>query len=141
MALPTLLLVDAHDAARRLHADLLRASGFQVLEAHNGVEGLIRTREQPVDLVVLDLWPFFSASLQMLEGLRRSQATRDVPVLVVTTPVPPSYRERALAAGCTGFVEKPCHPERVLPLVRQALGADAASPPPCNSDGPEARLH
>jgi two-component system, cell cycle response regulator DivK len=119
----TLLVVDSYPAARQALADLLRESGYAVREAHNGMEGLRIARDAAPDLVLVDLWPFFSASVQLMERLRASRGSEPVPVLVVTSVVDAHHRDRALAAGCSGFLEKPCAPQAVLSEVQRILGA------------------
>jgi DNA-binding NarL/FixJ family response regulator len=126
-----MLLVDAHDGSRRALAALLRAQGFQVSEARNGVEGLRTARQRPPRLIVLDPWPFVSASLQMLERLREDGATHDVPVLVLASELRPEHWRRARAAGCAGYLEKPCRPEDALTAVRRIL---AGTTPVAGSD-------
>lgn len=123
-----LLLVDSHDATREALSERLRDSGYEVVGVHNGLEGLRAVRDRAPSLILLDLWPFFSASLQMLERLRAAESTRDIPVLVVTSPVSDAYRARALAAGCAGYLEKPCAPGAVAAAVRRILHTTARDP-------------
>ncbi len=117
MIQPTLLLVDSYHSSRRALADLLRECGYSVIEVHNALEGLQLARERLPELVLVDPWPFVSASLQMIERLRASTPTEHIPVLVLTSSLSPQYRERARAAGCAGYLEKPCPPEAVLTEV------------------------
>ena len=119
---PTLLLVDPDEGSRGALADLLRAVGYSVLEARDGAEGLGMARERLPQLVIADLWPFSGHPVRMVERLRGSAATARVPVLALTTLVAPEYRGRALAAGCAGYLEKPCPADRVLAEVRRILG-------------------
>ena len=123
MSQPTLLLVDSYHASRWALAELLRGCGYSVLEAHNGVEALQLARRHPPQLVVVDLWPFFSASVQMVERLAAAPGDEAVPVLVLTSPVTPPHRTRALATGCAGFLQKPCPPEEVLAEIQRILAA------------------
>lgn len=118
----SILLIDSHSASRTTLAALLRDHGYAVLEAQNGVEGLHHVRHRLPDLIIVDLWPFYSASLQMMERLRKSDIAQ-VPVLVHTSPVSPEYRERALSAGCAGYLEKPTPPDRLLAEMERILRA------------------
>lgn len=118
---PTLLLVDAYDASRHALADLLREYGYAVFEGRNAVEGLHLAREQLPDAIILDLWPFFSASLRMVERLRTSGVTARIPVVVLTSSLTPAYRQRALNSGCAGYLEKPCRSEALHEELRRIL--------------------
>ena len=83
-------------------------------------------RQVPPTLVVVDLWPFFSASVQMVERLS-NRPDEAVPILVLTSAVTPQHRARALASGCAGFLQKPCPPDRVLSEVRRILEGRAGT--------------
>lgn len=111
--------MDSHDGARSALAALLREVGYPVREARNGLEGLRAAREIPPRMVIADLWPFFSASLQMVERLREQDGR--TPVVVLTSAVSPEYRTRAMAAGCAAYLEKPCEPTRVLAEIQRIL--------------------
>lgn len=128
MSRPDLLIIDSYDQSRVALAALLRDSGYAVREARNGLEGLRAAREQVPGLVVVDLWPFFSASLQVIGRLRCWSADAEVPVLVVTSAVAPEYRLRALDAGCAAYLEKPCPADVVLSEVRRLLPPDGSLP-------------
>ncbi len=121
MRQPTLLLVDSYAGSRSALAGLLRECGYTVIEVYNAVEGLKRAHEQQPALVIADLWPFVSASLQLVERLGESGGSGHIPVLVLTSSVSPQYRTRALAAGCAGYLEKPCAPEKVLAEIERIL--------------------
>ncbi len=135
MMQPTLLLVDSYVSSRRALSDLLRECGYSVLDAHNAVEGLQLAREERPGLVIVDLWPFVSASLQLIERLRQSNGSEHIPVLVLTSSLSPQHRIRALAAGCAGYLEKPCGPEEVLAEVRRLL-----NPLPFLESGPPVEI-
>lgn len=123
---PTVVLVDPYDSSRNALAVFLRDSGCEVLEAASGLEGILLLREVVPSIVIVDLWPFFSGALQMLEWLRANQRTRNVPVLIVTSTLSSEYRTRAQKVGCDGFLEKPCAPREVLAEVRHILSSPAA---------------
>lgn len=123
----TILLVDADDPSRQAVTELLREGGHMVIEAGDGLDGLGAAREQKPDLLIVDLWPFFSGSLQMLEALKTDPRTSDLPVLVLTGDISYEQRTRALAVGCEGFLEKPCPPEQVLAETRRILASALAA--------------
>ena len=127
MKQPAILIVDSYNGSRRALADLLREAGYSVFEAPNGIEGLRIARETSPALMIADLWPFFSASVKMVEQLRVSPRTRTTEVLVLTSAVSTQHRNRALAAGCAGFLEKPCCAEDVLAEVSRITSSSSRS--------------
>jgi CheY-like chemotaxis protein len=121
-ARPTLLLVEPYPSARSALADLLRESGYSVFAVPDGVEGVRAARGRRLSLAIVDLSPAASTTLPILERLRGGMPGRDTPVLVLTSSVSAEPRERALAAGCAGLLQKPCSLESVLAEVARILG-------------------
>jgi len=104
----TALVVDDDEGSRRLLATVLKQSGWQVLEATNGEEGVKCAQIVPVDLVLLDLrLPGPIDGLKAVCLLRQDPVYRQVPILAVSASGYDDFRQRALAAGCNAFVSKP----------------------------------
>ncbi len=113
---PKVLIVEDNFDNLELVRFLLERSGYQVLSAINGREGVeIAQREQP-DLIIMDL------SLPEMDGweatsrLKADQATRHIPILALTAHTLPRDRKRALDAGCDGYLSKPI---RIAAFERQ----------------------
>jgi two-component system response regulator MprA len=97
---------------------LLAAEGHEVERVGDGLEALKRAREQPFDLVVLDIM------LPSLDGVgvcRRLRATAQVPVLMLTALSGTSERVRGLDAGADDYLVKPFAYEELLARVRALL--------------------
>lgn len=106
--------------------------GYEVVAAATGEEGLVRIREAPTDLVLLDL------DLPQMDGftvarlLRADPAYATVPIVAISASVMKQEREQALAAGCNDFLEKPFDIAQLRAIVVAALsrpGAPAATIP------------
>ena len=104
----TILLVDDNDDVRRRGKKVLERSGKTVIEASSGEDApkLVETRVP--DLVLMDIrlpgkFDGLEAATRMKEDPRLSR----MPVVALTASVLSSDRERALAAGCSGFISKP----------------------------------
>ena len=116
-----ILLVEDNPLNRELTSDLLELNGYQVLTAGTGEEGLVLAAEQRPDLILLDL------SLPGMDGLevaRRLKANPDlagVPLLAVTAHAAKQDEQRALAAGCTGYLSKPFDPRTFVATVSSFL--------------------
>ena len=129
---PVVLLVDDYPDAREMYAEYLKFSGFDVVEAGNGVEALARAIDRTPDVILMDL------SLPVMDGweatrrLKADDRTKHIPVLAVTGHALTGISEDAKRAGCDGFIAKPCLPEDLTVEIRKVLErgtpGDAFSP-------------
>lgn len=87
-------------------------------EASSGLEAIERVALGPVDLIILDLNMPDMHGLEVLDFLRRHEAYRDIPVIVLTTRSDDASRANALAAGASLYLTKPFAPQT---LAAQAL--------------------
>lgn len=116
-----ILLVDDFVDNREMYALYLNHSGFKVAEAGNGHDALQQAFSLLPDLIVMDL------SLPGLDGweatrrLKDDARTRHIPVLALTSHALEGFSEGARAAGCDGFVTKPCLPEQLVTEIQAML--------------------
>jgi DNA-binding response OmpR family regulator len=111
---------------RRLVADCLRKEGYEVQEAADGGELLLRIEDDlvmrrnpvPVDLFVTDIRMPVYTGLEIVTGLR--EAGLDMPVIIMTAFGNPETRERAEALGAA-LLDKPFKMEQLRALVRRLL--------------------
>lgn len=93
------LVVDDEPLVRELVSDLLRSHGWAVTLAATGEEGLRSATADPPDVMVLDLVLPGLTGFEVVEQLRATPATREVPVIIYTArELEPSERERLLAS-------------------------------------------
>ena len=107
MAGEKILVVEDNAVNRRLAEFLLRANGYQVQGATTAQEAFDRVAADRPDLILMDLQLPGMDGLQATRRLKESPATRDIPVLAVTAYAMRGDQERALAAGCAGYITKP----------------------------------
>ncbi|MFO0554206.1 MAG: response regulator [Polyangiaceae bacterium] len=118
------LIVDDSATMRRIIGRALTMSGLPVrsmLEAEDGRSALELIARAKIDLALLDINMPGMNGIQALEALRESDATADLPVVVVSTEgsAPRLDRVRQLSAG---FVRKPFTPEALIDAVIVAIG-------------------
>jgi len=102
-----ILIVDDNEQNRRLAREVLEFAGFRTLEAAGGVEGLSLALEHRPDLVLMDIrMPDLNGTeaVRMLKEDRRTAAIR---VVALTSSTMKGDRERFLADGFDGYLEKP----------------------------------
>jgi two-component system cell cycle response regulator DivK len=118
---PRILIVDDFDDNRQMYATFMTLAGFDVAEAATGPEGLAMAGRLLPDLIVMDL------SLPGLDGwevtrrLKADPLTKHIPVLALTSHSLDRYMELARAAGCDGFITKPCLPDDLVKEIRRLL--------------------
>ena len=116
MAGERILLVEDNPMNRRVSQFLLKAQGYIVDEARDGQEALDKVKTQLPDLILMDL------QLPGLDGfaatkiIKENEATKQIPVVALTAYAMSGDAERALAAGCDGYITKPID-TRVLPAI------------------------
>ena len=102
-----LLLVEDNPVNRRLAIFLLRSQGYQVREATSAQEAFEILKTEQFDLIVMDIQLPGMDGLEATTKLRAEPATADIPVIAVTSYAMAGDRDKALAAGCSGYVTKP----------------------------------
>lgn len=119
----TVLLVEDHRDSRDIYGTILRHSGYRVLEAADGEECILLAQRHTPDVIVMDLGLPWVDGWHATETLKADPATAAIPVLAVSVHLQEMDRSRARAAGCSGFLPKPCTPGRLLGEVSRILDA------------------
>jgi two-component system KDP operon response regulator KdpE len=127
--LAKILLVDDDAHLMDVIARWLQNEGYEVIKATNGAEALSLTREQHLDLVVLDLK---MPEMDGWETCRRLREFADVPILFLTAYVTEAEVVRALQGGADDFMGKPFSlaelSARLEAILRRARSSEAGSP-------------
>jgi two-component system, NtrC family, nitrogen regulation response regulator NtrX len=121
----TVLVVDDEKNIRRALQLVLEGEGYHVLGAETAGQALavLVSPETPVDLVVLDVQLPDKSGLEALAKLRCDEATRDLPIIVISGHATVDDAVQAIKLGASDFFEKPLARERVLVSVRNVLDA------------------
>ena len=122
-AIPSVLVVDDEKNIRRTLSMVLGGEGYRVLEADSAERALevLSDPEQPVDVAIFDLKLPGMTGLQALERLRADEATKHIPVVVVSGHATVHDAVLAIKLGASDFFEKPLSRERVLVSVQNAI--------------------
>jgi two-component system cell cycle response regulator DivK len=116
-----ILVVEDNDKNLKLTRDVLEWAGFTVEAAITGEDAVAQAQQSVPDLILMDLQLPGIDGHEALARLRNNQLTRNVPVIALTASAMPMDRERALAAGFDGFLEKPISVREFPDQVRQHL--------------------
>ena len=121
MAGEKILLIEDNEVNRRLAGFLLRSQGYQVREAPTAKEAFEILKSEPVDLIVMDIQLPGMDGLEATTKLKAEPATANIPVIAVTSYAMAGDREKALAAGCSGYVTKPIDKTIFLAAISRHL--------------------
>ena len=123
------LVVEDNPLNLKLVRDVLTASGYEVLPAVTGAEGVTLAATCDPDLVLMDLQlPDFDG-YEALRRLREDPALQDVPVVAVTAFAMREDRERAKESGFDGYLEKPISIRELPGQVGAFIGRGRADAP------------
>jgi CheY-like chemotaxis protein len=132
---PLVLMVDDDRSDRELYGTILCYNGFDVLLAGTGTDAVRQARRFAPDCVLLDLGLPERSGLEVAAELKSDPTTGDVPLIVLSGYSRDSMGARALAAGCTAYIEKPTEPTEVLRQVEAVTGR-----PPLSGVGDPPRI-
>lgn len=118
----SILTVDDSASIRVAIRIALTNAGYTVAEAAHGVEGIEKANAGSYDLIVTDLNMPVMDGLTMIEELRRIPAHTGVPIIFLTTESDAAMKDRAKAAGATGWLTKPFDPDQLVRIVKKVLG-------------------
>ena len=121
MAHELILIVDDNEQNRRLARDVLEFAGFRTLEAAGGVEGLALAVEHRPDLIFMDIRMPDMNGTEVVRKLRQNERTAAIPVVALTSSTMKGDRERFLADGFDGYLEKPIRVREFPDQVRSHL--------------------
>lgn len=116
-----ILIADDKAGGRELVRAVLERCGYTIYEAADGIEALRAARNIHPDLIVLDLNMPGVDGFGVIRELRRDSDFARIPVLALTASAMQGDRERAIAAGFTGYISKPIGPSQLRAEVDRLL--------------------
>jgi len=119
-----ILVIEDNSANMALVRYLLSFSGYVVLEAEDGMQGLEAATEHHPDLIICDLQMPRLDGYEVLARLRARPATANFVIVAVTAFSMPNDRQMVLTAGFDGYLSKPIEPERFVSQIEAFLPAE-----------------
>lgn len=116
-----ILVVEDNEQNLYLIRFILEKNGFSVVHARGGIEGVALAVNETPDLVIMDIQLPDIDGLEATRRIRKSTANLDFPIVALTSYAMTGDREKALAAGCTGYIEKPINPETIIREIKKYL--------------------
>jgi two-component system chemotaxis response regulator CheY len=116
-----ILAVDDSPTMRQLVRVTLTRSGYDVVDAEDGSQGLTKATGEAFDLVLSDINMPVMNGLDLVRGLRKLAQYKFTPIVLVTTESQIEKKQEGKAAGATGWIVKPFEPEQLLAVVTKVL--------------------
>lgn len=119
---PLVLIVEDNARNMTLVRDVLGHAGYRTLEARDGEQGVALARSHRPDLILMDIQLPGMDGIEALARLRGNAATAGVPVVALTAMAMKDDRERFLAEGFQGYLEKPIDVQELPRQVAALIG-------------------
>jgi two-component system cell cycle response regulator DivK len=123
---PVILYIEDNPDNRMLVYRLLSAEGFVVHGVPDGPTGLEFVRTQVPDLILMDINLPKVDGYEMTARLKHIPALTHVPIIALTANVMKGDREKTIAAGCDGYIQKPINVDRLADQMWEFLGKRVA---------------
>lgn len=118
----TIMTVDDSTSIRQMVTFTLKNAAYEVVEAKDGKEALVKSKDAGIDMVLTDLNMPNMDGIELIKNLRADPAYKFVPIVMLTTESQDSKKQEGRSAGATGWIVKPFKPEQLLAVVKKVLG-------------------
>ncbi len=115
------LYVEDHPAQSDIMKQMLEFSGYEVVLAGSGEEGIVQAKQSCPDVILMDLRMPGMGGIEAIKQLKKDPAMAGIPVMVISAWTSRRNREEALAAGATKFIGKPVDAKRLKDEINKLL--------------------
>ncbi len=123
MAAKKILLVDDSRTALMMGRTILeKRTSYQCVTAMDGLEAVTKANEEHPDLVLMDVVMPRMNGFEACKKMREQPATREIPIVLLTTRGEESYMEAGFQSGCNDYLTKPVNGEELVRLLHSYLG-------------------
>jgi len=122
-----IMVVDDCRTTRKLLGLYLKAKGFDIVFAENGLDAMEKLATDNINLILSDLNMPYMDGIEFIKTLRSDPYWSHMPIIMVSTEADFEERERAFKAGANGYIVKPVTADMVIEKIRNLLegGHDA----------------
>jgi len=116
-----IVVVEDNETNMYLINFILEKNDYEVIKAPSGEEAIELVAKEKPDLVIMDIDLPGIDGLETTRRIRQSEADGNIPIVALTSYAMTGDREKALDAGCTGYIEKPINPETFMSQIEEYL--------------------
>ncbi|MDP1961192.1 MAG: response regulator [Reyranella sp.] len=118
-----ILVVEDTEDNRQILRDLLGMAGYDMIEAHDGAQGVAMAAEHRPDLILMDIQMPVLDGYEATRRIKADPALAGIPIVAVTSYALSGDEQKARDAGCNDYIAKPYSPRQMLAKVREILGS------------------
>ncbi|MGE0018894.1 MAG: response regulator [Draconibacterium sp.] len=108
------LIIEDNEQNMYMLSFLLEKNNYEVIQAYNGLDGIRAAVEHLPDVILLDIQLPELDGYQIAHELSRRSDLKSIPIIAVTSHAMVGDREKAMASGATGYIEKPIDPDNFI---------------------------
>ena len=117
-----IMTVDDSASVRQMVSFTLRDAGYEVVEAVDGQDALVKVDNQALNIVITDLNMPNLDGIGLIRALRALPSCKFIPIVMLTTESQAEKKQEGKSAGATGWIVKPFKPEQLIAVVKKVLG-------------------
>ena len=119
-----ILIVEDQEDNRAIMRDLLSASGYELIEAKDGEEGVTLAQSEQPDLILMDIQLPVVDGYEATRRIKAIVELNSIPIIAVTSYAMSGDEAKTRAAGCDDYIAKPFSPRELLAKVRVFLPSE-----------------
>lgn len=112
----SVMVVEDNEKNRKLMRVILKAKGYNVLEASTGEEALSVLKNQKPDIILMDIQLPGMDGITLVKLIKENPTMNDIPVIAVTAYAMKGDEQKILDSGCNAYISKPINTQE-LPLI------------------------
>jgi two-component system, cell cycle response regulator DivK len=116
-----ILVIEDQEDNRQIVRDLVTASGYDLIEATTGEEGLAAAARERPDLILMDIQLPGIDGYEVTRRIKANPQLKKIPIIAVTSYALSGDDKKAFAAGCDAYVTKPFSPRLLLAKINEYL--------------------
>jgi PleD family two-component response regulator len=118
---PKILIIDDSFINNLLFQDILKEAGFKVTALSSSKKAFLKVKENQPDIIILDIMMPEVDGLAVLEQIKSSEETKNIPILMVTADTKSDSMQMAQQLGAVDYITKPIIPEDLVKRIKKAL--------------------
>ena len=124
VATKKILIVEDNQDSRELVIKVLKNRGYLLMEAVDGEDALLKVAEQLPDLILMDISIPKIDGFEVTRRLKGKEDCKDIPIIALTAHAMKGDKEKALQAGCDGYISKPINVRQLPDQIQAFLAHD-----------------